>query len=177
MNNKLFLGFLMVLAFISCTQEENKNDKGTSVDEWKLVYKNDKDGNRVSGDRDVLLSYVRKGNPIRIGWASRRQSDTTKAVEHMVDAQFLTIANGSHVFAQITPFLAQRPDLTSDTLSMTLLPIESNWILGTNGIISSVSIDHGKDSVWASPPKLFGYELSWFSKQSSSPNDGKPLWD
>lgn len=168
---------ICVLAFINCTPEEKKNETTTTVEEWKLVYKNDKNGNQVFGKKDELISNIRKGNSIKIGWASRRRSDTTKTVEHTVDAEFLTIANGNQVFAQIKPFLAQRPDLTNDTLSMTLLPIASNWVLGTNGIISSVSIDYGKDSVRTSPPKLFGYALSWFSKSSSLSKKEKPLWD
>ena len=177
MNNKPLLGILIALAFISCAQNENKKEKITTVDEWKLVYKNDKDGNKILGDKDELISSVRKGNPIKIGWASRRRNDTTKTVEHIVDAEFLTIANGSQVFAQIKPFLAQRPDLTNDTLSMTLLPVQSNWVLGTNGLISSVIIDYTKDTVRTSSPKPFGYGLSWFSKNSNSLKKEKPLWD
>ncbi len=177
MNNKLLLAILIALTFICCTQDRNKHEKKIIINEWKLVYKNDKDGNKILGDIDKLISNVRKGNPIKIGWASRRRNDTTKTVEHIVDAEFLTIANGSHVFAQIKPFLAQRPDLTSDTLNMTLLPVESNWVIGTNGMISSINIDYSKDTIRSFPPKLFGYGLSWFSKTSNLSEKEKPLWE
>ena len=83
-----------------------------------------------------------------------------------MNGDFLTIANGSELFVQIQPFFAQRPDLNSDTLSMSLLPIQYHWILGTNGLISSVSTDFTKDTVRAYPPSHFGYELSWFARIS-----------
>ena len=177
MNNKSLLGILIALVFIGCTQNEKKIEKITTVDEWELVYKNDRNGNKVFGDKAKLISYVRKGNPIKIGWASRRRNDTTKTVEHIVDAEFLTIANGSQVFAQIKPFLAQRPDLTSDTLSMTLLPVQSNWVLGTNGMINSLNINLSTDSVQTYKPKPFGLGLSWFTKSSHALKKEIPLWD
>lgn len=171
------MGILIALAFISCTQEENKKEKISTVAEWTLQYKNDKDGNKVFGNKDELISYIRKGHPVRIGWASRRRNDTTKTVEHLVDAEFITIANGDEVFAQIKPFLAQRPDLTSDTLSMTLLPVQSNWVLGTNGMINSLNINLSTDSVQTYKPKLFGLGLSWFTKTSHVVKKEIPLWD
>lgn len=58
---------------------------------------------------------------------------------------------------------------------MTLLPVQSNWILGTNGMISSVSIDYGKDTVRTSPPKLFGYGLSWFVETPNDSDKKTPL--
>ncbi|MCB0490218.1 MAG: hypothetical protein KDC99_17190 [Cyclobacteriaceae bacterium] len=146
--------FLAVIA-ISCNRQPDKSG-------WKLIYKTDKAGVRVSGDKGKLIELVRKGNPVRVGWMSRRPSDTTKSVEHIVDGDFLTIANGKELFVQITPFLAQRPDLTSDTISMTLMPTQLNWVLGTNGIISTINIDYQTDSVSTGSPRLFGYELSWF---------------
>lgn len=103
-----------------------------------MIYKNDEKGIPVFGDKEKLISIARNGYPIRVGWFSRRRNDTTKTVEHIVNGDFLTIANGSELFVQTQPFFAQRPGLTSDTLSMSLLPIQSHWILGTNGLISSV---------------------------------------
>lgn len=173
MKNNPLLYILIALIIISCTKEEKK----TILEEWKLEYKNDTNGNKVFGNKEALISYVRKGNPIRIGWASRRRNDSTKTVEHIVDAEFITIANGDEVFAQIKPFLAQRPDLTSDTLSMTLMPSQSHWILSTNGLISTMSINYGKDTVSTSKPKPFRHDISWFTKKSNSSKKAKPLWD
>lgn len=171
------LGILITLTSISCTQSENKNNTVTPVDQWKLVYKNDKDGNKVLGDKKELLSSIRQGAPIRIGWSSRRRNDSTKTVEHILDAEFMTIANGEDVFAQVKPFLAQRPDLTSDTLSITIRPTHVYWTLGTNGLISSANVDYTKDTVTTSPPSTFRYNISWFTKNVNSSKNTPPLWN
>jgi len=130
--------------------------------DWVLIFKNDENGKSVFGNKNDLLNAARKGYPIRVGWSSKRQNDTTKTVEHIVNGEFLTIANNEELFIQIEPFLAQRPDLTSDTLSMTLVPVKLNWILGTNGIISSINNDLVQDTTIVNPPRPFGYSLSWF---------------
>lgn len=158
-----------------------KQEVSVSGDSWKLLYKNDKNGEHAYGDKAKLIHAVRKGYPIRIGWASGPPDNPRGAVEHMIDASFLTIANGQEVFAQVTSFWAQRPDLTNDTLSMTAIPSQSSWLLGTNGTISSVGVDHVKDSTTSYPPSQFRYGLSWFAEvPSTSWADTPievPLWD
>ena len=177
---KIYVVIIPCLIFLSSCLEKSIQNSGNDSPSWKLIYRNDKNGEPVYGNKEELIEAIRNGYPIRVGWASRRKSDSTKSVEHVSDVEFITIANTGEVFAQITPFLAQRPDLNSDTLSMTLLPIESSWILGTNGLISSVSKDFQKDTVSTSPPRLFGYGLSWFVQHrndAGSDHDQIPLWD
>lgn len=170
-----FLIVLLVLStfIISCESKSNQTD---SQDEWKLLYSNNNLGENIYGQKEDLISAIRNGNPIRIAWASRRRSDSTKTVEHVVDGEFLTIANGQEVFAQIKPFMAQRPDLTSDTLSMTLLSNQVYWILGTNGTISSVEKNFKRDTVFVNEPSNFRYKISWFSKSIKGNNKSIPLW-
>ena len=157
---------LIVVLLVSLGEQVEENSSSIASKDWKLIYKNDEKGMPVFGDKEELISIARSGYPIQVGWFSRRRNDTTKTVEHTVNGDFLTIANGSELFVQTQPFFAQRPGLTSDTLSMSLLPIQYHWILGTNGLISSVSTDFTKDTVRAYPPSHFGYELSWFARIS-----------
>lgn len=177
MKNTPTVIFLMIVLSSCMTNTDPVSNKQSS--KWELVYRNDKEGKPIYGSKEDLMEAVRHGCPIRVGWASRRKSDSTKSVEHISDATFTTIANQREVFVQITPFLAQRPDLNSDTLSMTLIPSESSWILGTNGLISSISKDFRKDTVFTSDPKLFGYGLSWFvhKRDGSLEKVNLPLWD
>ncbi len=165
---------LIALPIISCNKQVEQNNN--SAQEWKLIYRTDNEGKSIFGNKDELLAIARKGNPIRVGWASRRKNDTTKSVEHMVNGGFLTIANGKELFVQIDPFFAQRPDLTGDTLSMNLLPTKLHWILGTNGTISSVNINFAKDTTTAQPPKPFRHGLSWYAKVSTDLPANEPLW-
>lgn len=136
--------------------------QASDITGWKLIFQTNRDGTPKYGSKEELINSIRKGSPIRVGWHSRRRNDTTKSVEHFLDATFITIANGDEVFAQLQPFLAQRPDLTSDTLSMTLIPNQMNWILGTNGTISSVGLNYEKDTATAYDPSPFRYEIGWY---------------
>ncbi|TAI47584.1 hypothetical protein [Flagellimonas allohymeniacidonis] len=177
MKSKFLKIVLIVLFLVSCTNQNKKNDTLNDSQAWQLIYKNDPNGNAIFGSKSELLAIARKGYPIRVGWASRRKNDTTRSVEHTVNGDFLTIANGKELFVQIQPFYAQRPQLTGDTLSMTLLPIQSNWILSTNGLISNVSRDFNRDTTIAYPPSQFRYSLSWFAKVPDIPMDDVPLWN
>lgn len=151
------------LVLLSACNHRTEPKTQMQSDTWQLIYQTDAQGNITYGSKQDLIDKVRSGQPLRIGWMSRRRSDTTKSVEHHVNAQFSTIANGQEVFAQITPFMAQRPDLTSDTLSMTLMTSQLHWILGTNGTISSTNIDFVKDTAVSNPPSRFRYGLSWYA--------------
>ncbi len=165
-----------VLFITSCTQ--TSSDKAEA--KWHLVYKNDKDGKPSFGTIEDLKHAIRNGVPVRVGWSSKSKSDSTKSVEHVVEATFLTIANQKEVFAQIPPFVAQRPDLNSENLTITAMPIHSYWILGTNGYISSVNLLHHTDSIAEYPPRLFGHSLSWFVQQKVENEALKTetsLWD
>ncbi|MEO0572473.1 MAG: hypothetical protein AAF039_12270 [Bacteroidota bacterium] len=177
---KSFLPLFFLVVIFGCTP--NKNAQAiASGPEWILLYKNDKNGQHAHGNKTKLIHAVRKGYPIRIGWASGPPDDPRGAVEHMIEATFLTIANGKEVFAQVTPFWAQRPDLTSDSLSMAAIPSQSSWLFGTNGTISSVGVDFVKDATASYPPSQFRYGLSWYAEVPNtnwvdSPIE-VPLWD
>lgn len=181
MEKRLYVAFLFFVMCLSGCDAPQEKAPTEIISQWQLVYRNDANGQHAYGDKQDLIKAIRKGYPIRVGWASRRAADTTKSVEHISDATFITIANQSEVFVQIEPFLAQRPDLTSDTLSMTPLPIQLSWLLGTNGTISSVDINYTENSSKTNPSRLFGRGTSWFIYGPSTfTNDSTeivPLWD
>ena len=148
--------FFFVLLIVSCN--DNKNSK------WQLIYKNDKDGKVISGTKESLLKAIRNGEEIRIGWESRRVSDTTKSVEHFADAKFLTISNGEEVFAQIDPIIGQHPDLDGDTLSINFREnFQWSILVGTNGFSDRLNIDVLKDSVTGHRNRPT--KVSWFVKR------------
>ncbi|MEM8907899.1 MAG: hypothetical protein AAGD05_08645, partial [Bacteroidota bacterium] len=143
---------ILLILFCACNQQE--------APDWKLIYQTDKEANTAFGDKEELIKLVRLGYPIRIGWESRGKT----SVEHTIDARFLTIANETEVFAQLAPFWGQRPDLSSDTLSITHFASETNWILSTNGLRSSMMVDIQKDTTIIYPPSPFKYPIKWYAK-------------
>ena len=156
---------LFVCTILMACVQPHTTTNAAPTPQWKLVYKNDTYGKPLSGDKEILLKLVRNGSPIRVGWSSFRKNDPTKGVEHTIDANFLTIANKTEVFAQLKPFYGQRPDLTSDTITFTLVPTKLSWILGTNGTRQSMHIKQGDSIVTSQKPKPFGYDISWYAPQ------------
>ena len=61
MKTALIVG-LSVFASISLFGQNNENQK--NEDGWSLVYANNENGNRVSGDLGKLISAIRNGEPI-----------------------------------------------------------------------------------------------------------------
>ncbi len=174
MIHKIF--FLLAVSLSAC-QPQSSPQVHPTPPTWQLVYKNAPNGDSLSGDKAKLMDAIRYGYPIRVGWASRRVTDSVRSVEHLVDAEFLTIANDSEVFAQIQPFMAQRPYLGQDSVSMSLIPIESRWILSTNGLRSSVGINFQGDTTQINPPSRVRFPISWYALIPESMESTSPLWE
>jgi hypothetical protein len=79
--------------------------------QWHLIYAVDSLGQRLSGDKNQLLTAVRAGQPVRVGFGVswRLPDGTPGGVEHVAEASFLTIHHGE-VFAQLPPILGQAPN-------------------------------------------------------------------
>ena len=78
-----------IFIFQACQPQEQSYPAPPS---WQLVYKNAPNGEALSGDKGQLMDAIRQGYPIRVGWASRRVSDSVRSVEHVVDAEFREVA-------------------------------------------------------------------------------------
>lgn len=108
---------------------------------WQKVFQNDENGKPVYGDKSKLMDAVRLGYPVRIGWGSSR-------IEHVADADFLTIFEGEEVFAQIKTIVGQQPAIEGDSLKVRFR-IANQWtkIAGTNGYTTSFMTDYLADSI------------------------------
>ena len=89
------LSSLTILLVISTALLSSCKQPSSAQLGWQLVYRNGPNGETLAGNKADLLEAVRNGYPIRMGWGIRRTSDTTKSVEHVADAIFMTIANGT----------------------------------------------------------------------------------
>ncbi len=91
--------------------------QGGAGREWSLVYESDENGKKLQGDRARLISILRKGQPIRIGWTIENPSNKAMKVEHVTDAAFATIMNDTIIYAQITPIVGQTPDFIKQSIT------------------------------------------------------------
>jgi len=160
---------LYLLTFYSCTPTSTSQD-------WQLIYRHNGKGQMLAGNKADLIAAVRLGYPIRVGFGGRRKEEPYRSVEHVAEAQFLTVANSKEVFAQITPIYGQRPTLDSDTL-MIKFREENKWtiIIGSNGECSTLSrYFDGREEKGRQRQR----GATWYAKVPSNIDlEAKALWD
>ncbi len=163
---------LIALTQISC------NQKPSLESSWHIVFKNDAEGQTILGDKETLIDAARMGHPIRIGIGRRRKTDTLKSMEHIADAQFLSIVNGTELFGQISEILGQKPYLDADTVRIDLKH-QNKWtmLVGTNGEISTLYREFRSEEIIESRQANRG--VTWYVKLPSTTLEKKaiPLWD
>jgi hypothetical protein len=158
MKTALIVG-LSVLASISLFGQNNENQK--VEDGWSLVYANNENGNRVSGDLGKLISAVRNGEPIRIGWTIEHPTDESLKVEHFADAKFITILSDSTVFAQIEPIVGQTPSIKDKTVT---LKENIEWSFSASSLGNNDSMNINTKTGEIVDHKPFKCGIKWFSK-------------
>lgn len=138
----------LILLFISCGFFCNCAYESQVQPAWHLIYKNSHDGRSLYGSKTDLIDALRMGSPLRVGFGGRRLQDTTRSMEHIAEARLISITNGEDVFAQVSTNIGQTPDLDADTVTIIHKPQgQFNWIIGTNGTMSSLSVDFIIDSL------------------------------
>ena len=159
------LTFLLLFLMCSCQPSQRANAG------WQKVFQNDADGNAVFGEKSKVIDAVRSGYPIRIGWGSSR-------VEHVTDADFLTIFQGKEVFAQIRSIVGQAPKITNDSMQIAFRK-ENQWtkIAGTNGFSSNFMKHTLPDTIVNTERTGYG-STTWYVLYPNHQLDieARPLW-
>ncbi|MDT7832555.1 hypothetical protein RQM59_09200 [Flavobacteriaceae bacterium S356] len=161
----LFLSILALLFLSAC------QTSGSSTSGWQKVFQNDASGNTLFGDKSTLIDAVRLGYPVRIGWGSSR-------VEHVADADFLTIFEGTEVFAQIRTIVGQAPRIDGDSLKIRFRT-QNHWtkISGTNGYSTGFMTNYFQDSIVGGNVDRYT-ATTWYVLYPSNASDieARPLW-
>jgi hypothetical protein len=159
MKTALIVG-LSILASISLFGEKKGNQQKVE-DGWSLVYSNDENGNRVSGDLGKLISAIRNGEQIRIGWTIEDPTDKSLKVEHSADAKFITILSDSTVFAQIDPIIGQTPSVKDKTVT---LKENIEWSFSASSLGNNDSMNINTKTGEIVDHKPFKCGIKWFRK-------------
>ena len=72
---------------------------------WQRIYQHDKNGEPIAGDKEQLLTAIRSGASIRVGWGVQRSNGSS--VEHTAVPDFITVSDGSEVFVQVPEHMFQ----------------------------------------------------------------------
>jgi len=154
--------FIILVIALSACNTSYKNEGG-----WQKVFQNNEKGESLFGEKKDLLDAVRLGYPIRIGWGSRR-------VEHVAEAEFLTIFQGKEVFAQIRTIIGQAPSIQNDSLKIKLRN-ENHWtkIAATNGYSNTLMTNYLNDTIVGGRE---GYSsATWYVLYPNSQKEIKPI--
>ncbi len=157
----------------SCAPKKPSNNQ---YDSWRLVYKHDKEGNVIFGDKQELINSVRSGSSIKVGWGGPRISDSTQTLEHLTNGNFISILNNQDVFVQVEQIIGQRPFFTNDSLKIQFRP-SNKWtaIIGSNGYMTGLMTDYLNDSI-VSEGNERKIGVAWFVSNQSS-RTYAPLWN
>lgn len=134
--------------------------QGGAGREWSLVYANDENGKKTEGDLTKLISLVRKGQPIRIGWTIESSTNKSLKVEHIADAAFITVMSDSIVFAQITPIIGQSPSIKDKFVALGE-NLEWSFIGSTTGNHDAMFTNKKTGEI--SNHKPFRCSIRWFA--------------
>lgn len=157
----------LLFVLISCTPSSQ-----TST--YQLVYKNDKQGNTVSGSKEALINAIRLGASVKIGWGSQGE---TRTIEHLSEPIWIAIPNEEEVIAYLDPQVFARldwNDLTatySDSLSATT---EWRVAITTNGEFDAIWYDRKEHRITRRVPQK--HVMSWYVKDVDLSKSAVPLF-
>ncbi len=158
----------LILALILLSSCNNSSNTKAG---WQKVFQNDELGKTTFGDKSALIDAVRLGYPIRIGWGGSR-------VEHVADADFLTIFQGEEVFAQIKTIIGQAPAIEGDSLKIRFRQ-ENHWtmIAGSNGYFSGMMTNYMQDTLVGGGADRYR-PFAWYVNFPRFKNniEARPLW-
>lgn len=74
-------------------------------DKWHVALHHDREGKVLSGDIGKLISSIRNGCNLRVGWGTKRASDPTQTIEHIATPIWVSVRNSETVEVQLDDYL------------------------------------------------------------------------
>lgn len=142
--------------------------------QWRLVYRHDADGNALAGSKARLFDAVRRGQPIRLAWGMGATRDGERvSVEHAADPEFVTIANGVEVVAQLAEHIGQRSYNDPEGARFDDPAVMWRGIMSTRGTFDAVLVDRATGKEVRRLPQRAG--IAWFGYAPAPACDPPPL--
>jgi|GEM_PF-953920 len=164
---------LVTLFFCNC-QASEKEVKTTGSSGWTLVYKHDKTGQKIAGDKAELIHAIRGGYSIRVGWGwERMREGSLLRLEHMATPIFLSVIQEKDIAAVIDahPLLESYFDIQQQTFRE-----EGHiWqcVLSTTGTFNAKVYHRATGELLRDMPQR--HHMSWFVEfPSDGPNPKSP---
>lgn len=133
-----------------------------TTQDYHVVYKNDKEGNTVSGSKSELINYIRAGASIKVGWGVKTEKHS---IEHIAEPIWIAVLDESEVIAHLDPQVLSKTDwttLSANYADSSLLRQEWRVALTTKGSFDAVWIDQVNRKVTQRRPQ--NHTMTWFVK-------------
>ncbi len=147
----------------------------TSNSNWSVAYKNDKQGNTLSGNKQNLIKAIRKGASVRIGWGAQGKNHS---IEHLSDPIWIAILDKNEVIAHLDPQVLSMVDwqnLTANYADSTLVRKEWRVVLDTKGNFDAIWYDPITRKIIEHRPQ--NHPITWFVKDIDTYSDIKPFYE
>jgi len=134
----------------------------TPSDSWQIVYKSNKEGKRIVGNKQHLMSAIRQGLSIKIGWGSQGKTHT---IEHIAEPTWLAILDEQEVVAHLAPQVLSSTDwktLTGNYANPAQLKEEWRVVIDTKGAFDAVWYDRETHQRTKRVPQQ--HPMTWFVK-------------
>ena len=165
MNMTRIFFFLTLALLASCQKQSAESD-------FKVVYKNDKEGNTLAGSKEALIQCIRAGASIKIGWGSKGK---TRSIEHLSEPLWLAVLNETEVIAHLDPHAPATMDwdnLSSSYADTSLINQEWRVVITTKGEFDAIWHDKYNGKLVKRIPQR--HPMTWFAKGEIG--DNKPLF-
>ncbi|GAA4274840.1 hypothetical protein GCM10022258_41360 [Aquimarina gracilis] len=146
-----------------------------SASYWSPIYKNDKQGNTVFGNKKDLINAIRKGALVRIGWGAKGKNHS---IEHLSDPIWIAILDETEVIVHLDPQVLSAIDwenLTANYADSTLIEKEWRVVLDTKGNFDAIWYDPVTRKTIEHRPQ--NQTITWFVKGIDTKTDIKSLFE
>lgn len=158
LTNKIYQLFLFAFIVVLCAcHPQQQTTQG-----YHIVYKNDKEGNVISGSKQDLIDHIRSGSSIKIGWGVKGKSHS---IEHISKPIWLAVLDEQEVVAHLDPQVLSKTDwesLSVNYADSTLLEQEWRVAISTKGSFDAVWYDRVQGKVSKRRPQ--NHTMTWFAE-------------
>ncbi|MEM7297103.1 MAG: hypothetical protein AAF391_02425 [Bacteroidota bacterium] len=152
-NYPIYLFLTLLLNFTSCTSERSSN-------EWHIVLKTNKDGTIINGSKEKLISALRSGADLKLGWGWKHEG---KTLEHIAFPTWIGIINEQEVYAYLDPQVLSRLDwgnMKAHYEDSTLSKNEWRVAINTEGTFDAIWIDRDSNEITRRAPQ--NHIMTWW---------------
>ena len=170
----VLIAVVLVLAGALSSYLSMSQEKSQLVSRWKVAFKNNAQGETLSGSKEELIHAIRSGSTIKVGWGWQKDG---KSMEHISEPIWHLVLNDQEVIIHLDPQVLSNTiwdSLSANYVDPGLLDLEWRVVLSTKGEFDAVWYDREKHEVIRRLPQR--HIMTWFVEQHSLAQQSVPFY-